>query len=238
MGACSGYTVITRDYLFDTDHELRHRTDYNDDLTGIHSGRHSEEFNSTFWGRCGEMVRQLEIRAGKTVDWIGDIGAGVCKSGYHGSGRALDVSQIRFADGTLIDTNASWRATAADRRRYLGLAAQCRLVVGTVLTAWYNADHQNHIHMDNGSAFVPIRTGAESDTLLIQAVCNYLNAESLTIDGAWGPLTEAAYGRLRTKLKMGCTNPKTNAADATLFLGLIAQTGLAAAAAGAFVGPC
>jgi hypothetical protein len=238
MGACSGYTVITRNYLLTTPHDIRHRTAYNADRTGVHTGQHNEEFNQTFWGRCGEIVRQLEIRAGRTIDWIGDIGAAVCKTGYHGSGRALDVSQIRFADGTFIDTNASWRATAADRRRYIGLAAQCRMVVGTVLTAWYNADHQNHIHIDNGVGFVPIRTTAETDTKLIQATCNILNGEALAIDGDWGPLTEAAYGRLRTELRMGCRNPKANAADATLFLGLIAQTGLNAQTVGAYVGPC
>lgn len=238
MGACSGYTVVTRNYLYDTAHDLRHRTAYNSDLTGVHGGQHNEEFNSTFFTRCGEVVRQLEIRTGKTIDWIGDIGVGVCKDGYHGSARAFDLSQIRFADGTLIDTNAHWRGTATQKRQYIGLAAQCRLVVGTVLTAWYNGDHQNHIHFDNGTAFVPIRESAESDTGLIQATCNILNGEALTIDKDWGPLTEAAYNRLRAKLKVQCLNPKGNAADATLFLGLIAQTGLNGQVAGTYLGPC
>jgi hypothetical protein len=111
--------------------------------------------------------------------------------------------------------------------------------MGTVLTAWYNADHRNHIHIDNGVGVVPIRTGARTDTTLVQAVCKYMNGESaLVIDGDWGPLTEAAYQRLRTKLGMECRNPKGNTGDAITFLHLIAQAGFNGAAAGAFTGPC
>ncbi len=237
MAHCSQYSAITRNYLYTAGYDLRYRTGFSG-LVGVHSGRHNLHFQSTFWNQCGEIVRQLDARVSKTIDFIGDIGAGYCKSGYHGSARALDLSQIRYTDGSYIDTNASWRGATADIRRYVGLAAQCRTVVGTVLTAWYNAQHQNHIHIDNGTGFVPIRTSARSDTLLIQAACRYLNGESLTIDGAWGAATESAYSRLLARLRMGCTKPKTNAADASLFLSLIAQTGLNAQAAGAHVGPC
>lgn len=125
-------------------------------------------------------------------------------------------------------TTCGGRGGNFKRRQYIGVAAALRRYAGTVLTGWYNAAHQNHIHFDNGVAVGPIRTNAETDTKLVQATCNYLNGESLTIDGAWGPLTEAAYGRLRTRLRMGCRNPKTNTADALLFLHLIAQAGLRA----------
>ena len=64
------------------------------------------------------------------------------------------------------------------------------------------------------------------------------SGESLTIDGDWGPITEAAYGRLRTKLRMGCRNPKTSTADALLFLHLLANAGFKGQAAGYYVGPC
>ncbi len=237
MAHCSQYSAITRNYLYTAGYDLRYRTGFSGRV-GVHSGQHNLHFEPTFWRQCGEIVRQLDARVPNTINFIGDIGAGYCKSGYHGSARALDISQIRYTDGTYIDTNASWRGSTADIRRYVGLAAQCRTVVGTVLTAWYNAAHQNHIHIDNGTGFVPIRTGARSDILLIQAASRHLNGESLSIDGVWGGATEAAYGRLRSRLGMGCTNPKTNAADANLFLSLIAQTGLNAQAAGSHTGPC
>jgi hypothetical protein len=237
MAHCSQYSAITRNYLYTASYDLRYRIGFSG-LVGVHSGQHNLHFEATFWDQCGQIVRQLDARVPNTISFIGDIGAGFCKSGYHGSARALDISQIRYTDDTYIDTNASWRGSTADIRRYVGLAAQCRMVVGTVLTAWYNTEHQNHIHIDNGTGFVPVRTSARSDTLLVQVACKYLNGESLSIDGVWGTGTEAAYGRLRSRLRTGCTNPKTNAADASLFLGLIAQTGLNAQTAGSHLGPC
>jgi hypothetical protein len=175
----------------------------------------------------------------KNIDWIGDIGAGFCKSGYHGSARALDISQIRYTDGAYIDTNYSWRGTTQHRRWYLGLAAQCRRFVGTVLTAWYNSDHQNHIHIDNGVGFVPVRTSARSDAVLIQAVCNIMVGDGTTIDGVWGSQTEAAYNRLRTQMGV-CGDPKTNMNSAYSFFGLIAAAGLNGRYAGApgYKGSC
>jgi hypothetical protein len=237
MAHCSQYSAISRNYLYTTSWDLRGRTGFSGQV-GVHGGQHSLHFNSTFWGNCGEIMRVLDLRVSKSIDFIGDIGAGFCKSGYHGSARALDISQVRYTDGTYIDTNYSWRGTTTHKRWYVGLAAQCRLVVGTVLTAWYNAEHQNHIHIDNGTGFVPLRTSARSDATLVQAACNILNGESLSIDGAWGPLTEAAYNRLRSDFRMTCTNPKSNSADAGLFFGLMAQTGLNGQAAGVYQGYC
>lgn len=236
MAHCSQYSAITRDYLYNTNWDLRGRTGFSGQV-GVHGGRHGLHFNSSFWSQCGEIMRVLDLRVPMTIDFIGDIGAGVCKAGYHGQARAFDISQVRYTDGTYIDTNYSWRGTTQHRRWYLGLAAQCRLVVGTVLTAWYNSDHQNHIHIDNGSGFVPVQTGWRSDTVLIQAVCNIMVGDGTTIDGVWGPNTETAYQRLKTQMGV-CGNPKTNAADAGLFFGLIAQAGLNGRYAGAYKGPC
>lgn len=236
MAHCSQYSAITRNYLHSTAWDLRGRTGYSGQV-GIHGGQHSLHFNSTFWGQCSEIMRILNIRvsvSNKSIDFIGDIGAGFCKTGYHGSARALDISQVRFTNGTYIDTNYSWRGTTTHRRWYVGLAAQCRLEMGTVLTAWYNAEHQNHIHIDNGSGFVPVKTTWRSDTVLIQAACNYLNGESLGIDGVWGSGTEAAYKRLLGKYGLSTANPKTNAYDAGQLLGGIAQNGLNGQLAGQF----
>jgi hypothetical protein len=245
VGACPGTTVVVRDYVFDTTIDLRHREV--DEVTDQYyfGGQHTEEFDPTFFTLSGEIMRQLMVRAGMEIDWVGDIGVGVCKAGRHGEGRAFDLGRIVFADGTYIDANEDWRDTAPvlRRRKYFGLVAQCRLVVGTVLTGWYLPDpsHQNHIHFDNGVPFVPLRTtdpNITTDPSHVQAACNILNGESLAIDGVWGPETEDAYNRLRAKLKVECTDPKTNAADATLFLGLIAKTGLKGKLAGAYVGCC
>jgi hypothetical protein len=245
--SCNNTNPINRNYVEFTSWELHHRTAFNTCGYGTHGGTHSEEFNSGFWGVCGNAFNYIHVHTPSDylINWVGDIGITVCKPGWHGYGRAFDLSQIRFTNGEFIDMNRDWRGTSCGgrggnfkRRQYIGVWAALRRFTGTVLTGWYNADHQNHIHFDNGTAVGPIREGAETDTKLVQATCNYMNGESLAIDGAWGPLTEAAYGRLRTRLRMGCRNPKANTADALLFLHLIAQAGLKGQAAGAYTGPC
>ena len=243
-----GYPTDPHDYIGNTAWELRHRTGYDSCGFGIHGGRHNEEFNATFWNQCNNWAVSFESIARNYgafyLNWVGDIGVSACKPGYHQYGRAFDLSQLHDSAGDFIDMNEDW-APSHDcsalffTRRYVGVAASLRRYIGTVLTAWYNAEHQNHIHFDNGTAVGPINDNLKTDTTLVQATCRYMNGESnLAIDGVWGPLTEAAYVRLRTKLKMGCRSPRSNPADAKLFLLLIARTGLAGAAAGTYVGPC
>jgi hypothetical protein len=168
------------------------------------------------------------------IGWIGDVGVGVCKSGYHGSARAFDITHLRYANGQYIDTNWSWRQSTSHKRRYVALAASLRYWFGTVITWGYDTSHENHIHFDNGVSVPPIRTGAETDTLIVQMACNYLNGESLVIDGDWGSLTEAAYGRLLSDFRMTCYSPKTNLLHARFFLDLIAAHGLANQPAGTY----
>lgn len=245
--SCRNVSPITRNFIGNTAWDLHLRTAYDTGCqSGVHSGTHNQEFNSTFHTVCGNWASNINAYAtsvgGFGIEWVGDIGVTVCKTGFHGEGRAFDLTQLRFTDGSFIDMNWAWRtsgcATAFTRRRYLAVVASLRRHVGTVLTGWYNADHANHIHFDNGIALPPIRTSVVTDTTMVQAICNYMNGESLAIDGAWGPLTEAAYGRLLTRLRMQCRNPKGNTGDMALFLELIAKAGITGQAAGAFVGPC
>lgn len=244
MAHCSEYPAITRSWVGIEDWYLGHRTDYNADGTGIHTGRHDEHFNSTFHDTCNNWITNLDFwtrnygSAGGVV-WVGDVGVGFCKSGYHGSARAFDLTKIQFSNG-MVDMNWSWRdeRSMGDKRRYLACAAQCRRYVITVLTAWYNTAHENHIHFDNGGDLKPIRTSVRSDTTLVQASCNWLNGESLVIDGDWGSLTEAAYQRLLDAFNMKCLNPKTSLSHALTFLSYIVRHGFADASAGAYKYTC
>ena len=242
--SCRNCCPITRNYIGNTAWDLRYRNGYTGGCAGgygTHSGTTSFEFNSTFHGICGNWASYVNTYSGFSVDWIGSVGVTVCKSGFHGEGRAFDLSQIRFTSGNYFDMNVEWRESCTSLRwirAYVATAASLRRYCGTVITAWYNTDHHNHIHFDNGVAVQPIRPSWRTDTTLVQAACKYMNGESLTIDGDWGPITEAAYGRLRTKLRMGCRNPKTSTADALLFLHLLANAGFKGQAAGYYVGPC
>lgn len=244
--SCRNTNPVIRNYIGNTGWELRHRTAFESCNSGTHGGAHSEEFNSSFHSVCGNWINNLNAYAssvgGFTVNWVGDVGVTVCKTGFHGEGRAFDLTQLRFSNGTFVDMNWAWRtsgcATVATRRRYLSIVASLRRHVGTVLTGWYNADHENHIHFDNGVSLPPIRESARTDATFVQAVCNYMNGESLVIDGDWGPATDAAFGRLLTRLRMGCRDPRNSTANMALFCELIAKAGINGGAAGAFVGPC
>lgn len=243
MGHCSQYSAVNRSWIGKSGWDLRHRTGYNANGTGVHGGRHTEHFNATFRNQCDSWITTLDTvsrnNGGRSVSWVGDVGVGVCKSGYHGSARAFDLTKIKFSSGQ-VDMNWSWRGARklVHRRRYLAVAAMCRRHFGTVLTCWYNSAHQNHIHFDNGVSVTSIRTGVRSDTTLIQASCNLINGESLAIDGVWGNLTESAYLRLLGRLNMRCYNPKANTSAARRLLRLIARHGFANKAAGAYRANC
>lgn len=243
--SCRNTSPIIRNWIGNTGWDTRYRNAYTGGCGGgygSHTGQTNFEFNSTFHTTCGNWISYVNTYSGFSVDWVGSVGTTVCKSGFHGEGRAFDLSQIRFTSGNFFDMNAEWREACTTTRwirAYLATAASLRRYCGTVLTAWYNTAHHDHIHFDNGTSVLPIRTSTVTDTTLIQASCKYLNNETgLVIDGDWGPVTESAYGRLLTKLRMQCKSPKTNTADALLLLHLIARTGFPGFAAGQYVGPC
>lgn len=214
---------------------LRHRVAYNSDGTGSHSGQRAEHFDRHFYTWvCTPIIRNFEgfstFGGGPRVNWIGNVGVTACKSGMHSLGRAFDLTRVEM-HGWRVDCNTSWRGDLVSRRRYVGVAAACRMHAGTVLTAWYNAAHGNHIHFDNGVPFTVIRSGMRSDTTLVQASCNLLNSAGLVIDGAWGPLTNRAYQALHRKLGLSGQNPRSSPTHARRFLTHIAVLALAGKAA-------
>jgi hypothetical protein len=104
----------------------------------------------------------------------------------------------------------------------------------TVLTYTYNADHHNHVHIDDSVPLGPINgPGTRTqDTFLVQLACNYLNGASLVVDGLWGAGTQTAYESLMSAFRMrGCVSPRGNLADARLFLQNIASCGFRNASA-------
>ena len=247
--SCRNTDPIRRSWIGYTSWELRHRLAFTECGTGRHGDRHAEEFNRAFHATCTTWIRNFSSAVAQPanfiINWVGDVGVTVCKPGMHGAGRAFDLTQIRSTASSLfVDTNTDWNPNHPCRslgatRRYIAVAASLRRYVGTVLTGWYNDDHKNHIHFDNGVAVLPIRRDERTDITLVQATCRYMNGESIAIDGAWGPATEEAYHRLRRALGMQCRSPRRNVRDARLFLQLIAQNGMAGLRAGArYRGPC
>ena len=76
--------------------------------------------------------------------------AGTEALSQHARARALDVTALRFRDGTRLSVEADWRALdgrAAELRR--ARDAACGLFSG-VLSPDYNAAHRTHLHLDVG----------------------------------------------------------------------------------------
>ncbi len=64
------------------------------------------------------------------------------------------------------------------------------------------------------------------------------DSAGLSIDGAWGPLTEAAYQNLLQAFHLQCYNPKTSTWAASVFLEKIVQHRYANKSAGYYIGSC
>ncbi len=76
--------------------------------------------------------------------------AGSARMSRHATGDAVDISAFTLADGRRISVKDGWRGDA-DARRFLRLirdGACDRFDV--VLSPDYNADHDDHLHMDVG----------------------------------------------------------------------------------------
>lgn len=252
MGFCSDINcsdpTISRDYVKYWRMDLRHRVGWTGSW-GIYSWRRAEHFNSTFWnGNLAWAFNYIDWAAytfsgGDRIDWIGNIGAENCRPDpCHRAGNALDIGSIKFQNGRYIDmNNAGWSSKPlADRRLYLAIAAGLRIEHQNVLTWAFNALHHDHIHVDwNGvQSHVILRSTAKTDVTLIQMACNWLNGESLVIDGVWGSSTSAAYNRLRTALNVQCEDAMGNQWASRRLLRFICMHGLTNNAAGHWVGLC
>ncbi len=142
--------------------------------------------------------------------WIGHVGAYVCKPGCHGQGRAIDINRIQW-NGMAVDMHGGDHASndRTVRRRYLAVDASCRRYFRYTLDGWYNADHTNHIHVDDHSQPV-FSKDSVSDVGFIQAVCNNFDGAGLPADGQWGPKTQDAWHSLNAAWGYNGCDPFSN----------------------------
>lgn len=140
-------------------------------------------------------------------------GAYVNKPGAHGLGRAFDLSQLRVTSGgsvarTFWGRYDLWQSTTGGelsfwRRNYWGTSASLHYHFRNVLTYPYNADHHNHIHIDNlvsGSGLSTFDTTSKAQVQHVQACCTYIWGYATAIDGAWGPQTSGNASRVLARV--------------------------------------
>lgn len=127
---------------------------------------------------------------------ITTAGAYVNKPGMHGQGRGFDVDGIFWDTRTFVTKNYP-----EDRPFYLAVEAILRKHFGTVLNYEYNKDHEDHLHIDDGTepGFVARH---RSRVLFLQMALAHVFRHPVTIDGVFGPETSDAAADLLVELDL------------------------------------
>jgi hypothetical protein len=116
----------------------------------------------------------------------------------HNNGRGFDLSRIytgstrRFIARYDIWSHWSGSDLRTARRHYWATSASAHHHFRNVLTYLYNADHHNHIHIDNlvsGTSNSSFDSSSRAQVLHVQACCRFVWGLPTTIDGVWGTQT-------------------------------------------------
>lgn len=148
-------------------------------------------------------------------------GGSACSS-WHDAGRAFDLARLRLADGREVSCRYDrWRAArgrelAEARRAYWAVAASAHKHFAYVLTYLYNAQHHNHIHLDNG------RSGADPSTFssrspaqvqAVQGILTHLWDTPVDVTGRYDAATREAVEGVLTGLASTPERPGTDLGD-------------------------
>jgi hypothetical protein len=128
---------------------------------------------------------------------ITSAGALVEKPGFHGLGRAFDLDALFWPGRDFITLRFP-----IDQKFYLGVEAVLRKHFGTVLNYLYNADHHDHLHVDDGSEVGFVKSST-SRVFFVQAALTHVLGVTVGIDGAYGPETEGGIRTAFTRLGLG-----------------------------------
>ncbi len=137
------------------------------------------------------------------------IDGGTSCDSWHHAGRAFDLSRLRAGGATLVSCRYDQWRTADDlptqRRRYWALAASLHRDFAYVLTYLYNAQHHNHIHVDNGRSGADLSvlsTRSVAQVQSVQAMLSYLWDTPVEITGSWDGATRDASRTVLDRLEI------------------------------------
>ena len=160
------------------------------------------------------------------LSYIVSAGFYVNKTGQHGAGTAMDLDHLRWSGGaTSSPIRQHHVASRKFARRYLAVEAITRRYFRYVLDGWY-PNHSDHIHADFGGLPQRCVKSSESDTKFVQGLCNNHMSSGLAIDGDWGPLTQSAFSRAKSRLGIS-GDPHTSTTVWREFLSASARKGFA-----------
>ncbi len=131
---------------------------------------------------------------GGHIDAIGTTGGVAFRSGcsFHPDGSALDLHYMRFTNDHVIEPcKRITREGEEAIKRYLALEASLQKYFGETIDHWFNAAHDNHIHVSWRS---PGYTGSRLQNRFLQAVMTYFGpTDPNGIDGIWGAGSRAGW---------------------------------------------
>ena len=228
--------------------DIRMRTDFVNGY-GTKWGVHEPvarrwEFDSGFHTTVGDIMKYINTvslnYATKAIDWIGSagVGGGCDNKPYHSTGRAIDITALRFTDGVGVDTRGSWEVMDTyNNRLYAALIAACRIYAGPsgVLSAGY-PDHGDHVHVDNWHGGGPLKTSEGGDRVLLRRINRVFGGSSIVVDNAaWTRADTDATAATRAAFRLpACWDVFTQGWHTLGFLDLVAKHGIANRSPGYF----
>ncbi|WGT47200.1 extensin family protein [Tessaracoccus lacteus] len=164
--------------------------------------------------------RFIELLDAWAADWESAAGLGQlteistygayvdrCES-WHAAGRAFDFAVVRHEDGEVSCRYDEWGDDAGRLRDYWRLAASLAAHLTYTLTLSYNAQHHNHIHVDNGVSGYDaprFREQSRAQVQVIQGVVRHVFGRDCPENGSYDDATRDAVRSVQSQL--GITAP-------------------------------
>lgn len=178
------------------------------------------------------FLERLELWA---ADWTSMSGFGAIRevwsygayvdkcNSFHQAGRAFDFAEVVHEGGSVSCRFDTWGpGTDAQLRDYWRLAASLHLHFAYTLTYPYNAQHRNHIHVDNSVSGDELSTFQERSGVqvqLVQSALRHVHGRDVELTGDYDQQTRDELRQVQREL--GLTDPL---ADAAGWQGLLRAT--------------
>lgn len=122
-------------------------------------------------------------------------GAYVAKQGHHGLGTAFDLDGVFWSGHTFVAKNFLQHP-----QLYLAVESIVRKHFGTVLNYFYNAAHQDHLHVQDDGVPAKLDRSKRSQTNFIQAVARHVFDLPVHVVGSWNSGTQQALEAMQAEL--------------------------------------
>lgn len=119
---------------------------------------------------------------------------------WHAAGRAFDIAELVHEGGSVSCRYDRWGEDPERLRAYWRLAASLSTRFTYTLGYLYNAQHHNHLHIDNGvNGYEPtrFRESSAAQTQVVQGVLRHVVGEDVELNGRFDDPTKAAVRRLQ-----------------------------------------